>query len=313
MLGGKIVRQGMRILDFHVHFLYRQPDAPRGRIREANSYAGRQYRSMLRAWDYPEPEPEPPEPDAALERWMADLDAKGIDQVLFVTGPGPEFMARAMERYPGRVYALAHPDPNRPEAADELRRALDMGLRGMKAFAPRFDRPFEDPSYRPLWEILAERRLPLLIHFGILGGGGGVAYHPRMSPLTISLVAKEYPEMPIVVPHFGAGYWQDLLQLGWTSENVYVDTSGSNQWVRWMPYPLDLDSLFRKAYETFGPERMIFGSDSSWFPRGFADRYLQDQLRVCRHMGMRDEDIALIFGGNARRLLRLEDSSSTFP
>jgi hypothetical protein len=72
-----------------------------------------------------------------------------------------------------------------------------------------------------------------------------------------------------------------------------------------MPYPLSLEDLFRKAYETIGPERIIFGTDSSWFPRGFSYRYLQDQLRVCYWLNMKREDIEAIFGGNARRLTGL--------
>jgi predicted TIM-barrel fold metal-dependent hydrolase len=85
-----------------------------------------------------------------------------------------------------------------------------------------------------------------------------------------------------------------------------VDTSGSNQWMRWMPYPLTLDDLFRKFYEMIGPDRIIFGTDSSWFPRGFSVRYLQDQLRACRYLNFPETDVARIFGGNAARLLHLD-------
>ena len=53
-----------------------------------------------------------------------------------------------------------------------------------------------------------------------------------------------------------------------------------------MPYPLTLEALIRKFYETIGPDRILFGSDSSWFPRGFSIRYLQDQIRACRFMNM---------------------------
>jgi len=106
-----------------------------------------------------------------------------------------------------------------------------------------------------------------------------------------------------VVPHFGIQYVTDLLFLCWACPNVHVDTSGSNQWVRWMPYPLTLADLFHKFYETVGPERILFGSDSSWFPRGFALRYLQDQIQICRLAGFPHDHLQLIFGGNAARLL----------
>jgi len=116
-------------------------------------------------------------------------------------------------------------------------------------------------------------------------------------------VAQAYPTVPFVIPHFGCGYLRDLLQLCWACANVYVDTSGNNEWTRWYPYPLSLEALFQRFYETIGPRRIIFGSDSSWFPRGFARRYLADQLRACQQLQMPATDIELIFGGNARRLL----------
>jgi predicted TIM-barrel fold metal-dependent hydrolase len=72
-----------------------------------------------------------------------------------------------------------------------------------------------------------------------------------------------------------------------------------------MPYKLTLEDLFQRFYETIGPERILFGSDSSWFPRGFAIRYLLDQIRICRFMNMKHEDLQLIFGGNAARLLNV--------
>ena len=66
-----------------------------------------------------------------------------------------------------------------------------------------------DPALEgDLYRFAAERGLPVLIHFGFLGRGGGVVDHPRMSPLTLFQVARDFPEIPFVIPHFGAGYWR---------------------------------------------------------------------------------------------------------
>ena len=78
------------------------------------------------------------------------------------------------------------------------------------------------------------------------------------------------------------------------------------QWIRWVPGNLTVKYLFQKYYETIGPGRIIFGSDSSWFPRGFAKRYLEDQVRDCLDLNMPDEHIQQIFAGNAARLLKIE-------
>ena len=75
-----------------------------------------------------------------------------------------------------------------------------------------------------------------------------------------------------------------------------------------MPYPLTVESLFRKAYETIGPSRIVFGSDSSDFPRGFAKRYLDIQEAACHNIGMSRDDMKLVFGGNAARILKLRNA-----
>ena len=53
-------------------------------------------------------------------------------------------------------------------------------------------------------------------------------------------------------------------------------------------------------------ERILFGTDSNGFPRGFSNRYLQEQVRVCREINMQEDAIETIFENNARRLLHLE-------
>jgi predicted TIM-barrel fold metal-dependent hydrolase len=243
---------------------------------------------------------------AYAERWAQDLRDKGISRINFLTANSNERLAEIVAKYPEQFTGFAH-HALEPGADVKLKHAVnELGLRGYKLFGPRTEIPFEDPSVRGVWEFCAERELPVLIHFGYLGRGGGVVSHPRMSPLSLFEVARDFPEIPFIIPHFGAGYWQDLLALCWSLPNIYVDSSGSNQWVRWMPYELTLEQLFAKAYETFGPERMLFGTDSNAFPRGFAVRYLQDQLRICYQRNFPESDIALFFGGNAKRLLKLE-------
>jgi len=167
-------------------------------------------------------------------------------------------------------------------------------------------RPIGDKAAYPVWEMAENLEVPVLMHFGVLGGGGGPAYDIRnMNPLTLWKVCSDFPTLRFVIPHFGACYWRELLQLCWQCPNVSVDTSGSNQWMRWMPYELTMKDLFRKSMETIGPERLIFATDSSYFPRGFSVEYLREQLRVCYDMGLDEKSIEKIFYGNAARLLKL--------
>lgn len=305
--------RALQVIDFHVHFPIENtlglPEKPPERHPLLTRYAQDRSARMNLEWGTSEAEPlarTPEEVEEALARWAQEVERHGLRLVNFVTGGGNERLAQFIAKYPDRFSGFAH-HPLRPGACSELKRAVsELGLKGYKLLGPLTEYPFEDPALRSVWEFCAEHELPVLIHFGWLGRGGGTVAHPRLSPLSLFTVARDFPEIPFVIPHFGVNTWADVLALCWSLPNIYVDTSGSNQWVRWMPYPLTLEDLFRKAYETIGPERIIFGSDSSYFPRGFSARYLHDQLRICHQLNFSAEAIALIFGGNAARLLKME-------
>jgi hypothetical protein len=235
------------------------------------------------------------------------MDAKGVALVNFVTGGGNDNLAKIVAMYPDRFTGFAHHALFEEGAGGELERAIkSLGLRGYKLIASYQIKPIDDKKGYPVWEVAERLEVPVIIHFGILGGGGGPTYNLRnMTPLSLWEVAKMFPRLNFVIPHFGSGYIRELLQLCWSCPNVHIDTSGSNQWMRWMPYDLDLEKLFEKTVDTVGPERVIFATDSSYFPRGFSEQYLKRQLEACKAIDLDQESMEKIFHGNAERLLKL--------
>lgn len=311
---------GLMVIDFHSHFPTQAPwGSSSWRQRLVEKYGEgrtnvlmrqqRQYRDeWRRRWGFEPPEAEAHSDEEQALRWVADMDQKGVDKVNFVTGGGNDNLAKIVGAHSSRFTGFAHHDPFDEDAPAELERAVkELGLRGYKMIASAQTRPIDDKSLYPLWEMAERLGVPVLIHFGVLGGGGGPALvHRNMDPLTLEEVAKMFPELNFVIPHFGAGYLRELLLLCWSCPNIFIDTSGSNQWMTWMPFELDLKGVFRKAIETVGPDRLIFGTDSSYFPRGFSVQYLEEQLRTCRSMGLDEVSVEKIFYRNASRLLKLD-------
>jgi len=302
------------VLDFHAHFPIRG-----GGDRVRDQYVTRHGEAKWavitgwlradqagwrRAWGFPDPEPPGPD-DEMADRWAAEAARHRLVRIVFVTGGDNDRLARAVARHPDTFVGFAHHDPFRPDAAAELDRAVrTLGLRGYKLIAPLLSGRIDDERLYPVWDTAERLGVPVLIHFGPLRYQGIVS-HPNMSPLVLQDVARAFPGVPFVIPHFGCGYPRELLHLAWVCGNVHVDTSGSNEWMRWMPYPLTLAGLFRTFLETVGPSRIVFGTDSSWFPRGFAARYLADQMRACYEIGCAAAAVRAIFAGNAARLLGL--------
>lgn len=306
-----------RAVDFHCHFPIVNDDwlkpyreryiKESGRdnweyIKNSSIGINRQWNE---AWCFPKPE----EPGVDLEvqamRWAKEVEANNLERVVFTTCGGNDMAVRLMELYKDKFAAFAHHSPDEEHAAEKLKTAAIQGLKGYKILGPVVKTPLCDKSLYPIWEVAASYNLPVLIHFGILGGGGGIGNAVNINPLIIHDAAKAFPKVKFIIPHFGCGYTRELLQLAWSCHNIYVDTSGNNEWVRWMPYELNLNILFKKFYETVGPERIVYGSDSEWFPRGYAIRYFLDQIRAARQVAIPKEDIKKIFRENALELLNI--------
>jgi predicted TIM-barrel fold metal-dependent hydrolase len=300
--------QGLKIIDFHVNFIISRPinqDKP----EHIKQYQSQLNERFLKEWDFPPAKREVETEEELADRWLQEMDQYGVERMVFVHKLcSNETLAEVVKKYPNKFSGFVNHDPALPDAFEQLKYGVEeLGLVGYKMVGPKMNIAFDDPHLEPIWKYLAERQIPVMIHFGPYGTGGGLVIdHPMINPMRIYQVARKYPDIPFVIAHFGCGYWGELIQLCWACPNVYIDTSGSNQWIRWMPYPLTLEDLFRKAYELFGPKRIIFGTDSRDFPRGFTLRFLQDQLRICRGLNMREEDLQDIFGGNAAQLLKME-------
>ena len=123
------------------------------------------------------------------------------------------------------------------------------------------------------------------------------------NPIDLHASAVAFPHLPFVIPHFGAGYFREALMVATLCPNVYFDTSGTNSWLRSQPNPTDLPGVFRKALDVVGPERILFGTDSSSFPRGWVRDIFDLQVLALSEVGVSAETAQAIFGGNLRRLL----------
>jgi uncharacterized protein len=308
-----------KIIDSHVHFDVKGYDITNIRKDYLDEYGAEKFKKLQeknryiherwkKAWNFPDPEPIGEDVKVTAEKWLKEMDDNNIEKMIFVTGGCNEVLSDVIKLHPDRFVGYAHHNPFEKDSSQKLEDAIaNKGLKGYKILAPGLHGKIDDEVLNPVWDVAEKYKLPVLIHFGILGAAGGIADDYNISPMRIHNIARAYPDISFIIPHFGCGQPGDLLQLAWVCSNVYVDTSGSNQWTRWMPYPLTVRDLFKKYYETIGPERIIFGTDSSWFPRGFVKRYFEDQMRDCIELGMSQEDIENIFRNNIVRLLGLEN------
>lgn len=246
--------------------------------------------------------------------WAQELDRHGASRsVLISSVPGDEDAAADVVRaQPERFYGYFMLGPLADGAVARARRAFeDLNLQGLCLFPAMFRFAVHDERLDPLYEMAAASvgRI-VFVHMGLLTVGIRAKlglpskFDMRYSnPMDLHRVAVEHPGTNFVIPHFGAGYFREALMLAALAPNVYFDTSSSNSWMRFLTPPPTLEEVFARALDVAGPSRLLFGSDSSFFPRGWQRPLFERQCEALDSLGLSADDARLILGGNLRRLL----------
>ncbi|PWU10441.1 MAG: amidohydrolase [Terriglobia bacterium] len=285
------------VADAHVHFFSRRFFESLG--TQANKSAEGLADTL--GWELP-----PPDPGDLARRWAEELAVEGIAKAALIASvPGDEAsVTAAAAACPGRFLAYAMVNPLAEKAA-----ALD-GIHCLCFFPAMHGYSMHDSRVEPLLQYAAAHQRLVFVHCGVLTVGVrkklGLPsrFDMRFSnPLDLHAIALRYPELNFVVPHFGAGHFREALMLMDLCPNVYLDTSSSNSWVRYEG--LELTTVFRRALEVAGPSRLLFGTDSSFFPRGWNYQIFEQQTHALGELGVSGSDARSILGEN---LLRLSNS-----
>jgi predicted TIM-barrel fold metal-dependent hydrolase len=252
-------------------------------------------------WDIP-----PEDASALADRWASELDQAGVHRaVLIASVPGDApSVAVAVSRHPNRFRGYFMLNPNAPEAGQTAATAIAQGLRGICFFPAMHGYSMRDQCVGAvLEEARKHRNVSIFVHCGVLTVGVrrklGLPWQFNLqnsNPVDLIPVASRYPDLTFVVPHFGAGYFREALMLADLCPNVVFDTSSSNSWMRYEG--LDLATVFRRALQVVGPRRLRWGSDSSYFPRGWHREILDVQMKAMAEIGLGAADAAAILGGN---------------
>ena len=249
-----------------------------------------------------------------LARWIAELDRYGVEHMVTFASLPEEVPAvvEAVAASNGRLSGCALINPCAPNATETLRGHFEeRNLAGVLLFPAMHHFRLGDPEHAEFLKVLNDHEAIVFVHCGLLVVKlRDLLGLPRQydlsyaDPLHIVPAANRAPCAKFVIPHFGAGYFRETLMAGTQCENIHVDTSSSNSWMRTQPYPaaspMTLRDVFARALDVFGPERILFGTDSGTFPTGWRDDRLEEQRDVFEEMGV---DPSAILGGNARRLL----------
>jgi predicted TIM-barrel fold metal-dependent hydrolase len=299
----------MILNDVHCHFFSTKFFAALGRgLPDADPAAPEKHVLDRLGWDAPGT------PEELADRWIAEMDRHGVSRAAILASvPGDAgSIATAVGRHTGRLVGFLMVDPTSPDAAVTAAAAIDRdGLRAMCLFPAMHCYSLHDDGVKRLFHIAAERPgTVVFVHCGVLSVGVrkklGLPspFDIRFgNPLDLHSIALAHPAVPIIIPHFGAGLLREALMLADMCPNVLFDTSSSNGWIKYDP-GLTLAAVFGQALAVAGPDRLLFGSDSSFFPRGWVKDVYDQQSAALDELGASADVKARIFGGNFERVFR---------
>ena len=181
----------------------------------------------------------------------------------------PQRLRALVERWPRRIVAMRiHEVSLTPEASGPIR-----------------NRDMRDARMRACWQAITALRLAVQMHF-----------IPGQAP-NIHRLASEFSETTVILDHMGRpgqgteAEYEQVLKLA-QLPRVVLKYSG------WDYYKGDLSRLTRRLYDSFGPERMIWGTLGNT-----ASQYRRRAARFDELLAFASAaDRARIRSGNAERL-----------
>jgi predicted TIM-barrel fold metal-dependent hydrolase len=213
------------------------------------------------------------------------MDANSVDRAVlcpvdkYITAynrAGNDLLVRTIRTYGDRFQGMAVANPwFGKRACNELRRALDAGLSGLKIHSPLQGFMLCDSIVYPLLEIAKEYNVPVYAHTGTMDNA---------LPFQLLELARRYPELQFVMGHAAfSDFWMDVVPVLKQAQNIMVETSHAS--------PDFIESIIREI----GPSRVLFGSD-------VPESEYRLEINKLKMFPMKTCETDAVFSGNAMRL-----------
>ena len=200
----------------------------------------------------------------SVELLNQTMDEVGVDKAVIVQPIyylfDNRYVADCLRRFPGRFAAIGLVDPKAPDAVDRLEKLVrEDGFGGLRIHSSRLDHPSEwaAPDQDPLWRRSEELGTCFIVH-------GPAANLPHLEP-----IIGRFPEVPVVLDHIGGAPTNEeppfpllshVLDLA-RFPKVYVKFTPQAHKSE-LPFPhADTFSAFRRIYDAFGPQRLMWGTN----------------------------------------------------
>nr|MDO8081084.1 amidohydrolase family protein [Candidatus Freyarchaeota archaeon] len=225
------------------------------------------------------------------------------------------WIASQAEEYSDKLVALCAVDPRRGERAIKLieKAVLEWGMKGVKMHPTAGFYP-DNPGFFPFYEKCVELDVPLHSHAAALTSP--LVESKYANPIYLDSVAVNFPELKIIIIHFGGLSWtKNCTEIMCSRPNIYTEISTHQinaltmpqQWLIHLRGFLDTPPMFGEPLS----DRIMFGSDWPYLEYAMKDDVWIDWIKNIPEEGKKyglkfeEREIGKILGVNAKKILKL--------
>ncbi|MET9288075.1 amidohydrolase family protein [Nocardia beijingensis] len=180
-----------------------------------------------------------------------------------------------------------------PRAASYVREAVERGARVFKAHVQVGGYHPGDPLLDPVWGLLEDARVPIVIHCG-----SGPAPGTHTGPEPIAGVLRRFPRLRLIVAHMGTPEYSAFLDLAEKYADVRLDTT--MVWTDFSeadaPFPVHEHGRLRAF-----ADRILFGSDFPNIPHPYGH-----SIEALERLDLGDDWLRQVCHHNAAALFGLD-------
>ncbi len=179
------------------------------------------------------------------------------------------YMAEICQKFPNNVTGMATVFPGEKESESILKKAFEMGLKGVKLHAHVQCFNMNSDNMDTIYDLCSSEEKPIVMHVGREPKSPAYKCDPYLlcNAKKLEKVIRNYPKLKICVPHLGVDEFLSYKQLIEKYDNLWLDTSMAVADYLPIRNPIKLDDMRL--------DRIMYGSDFPNIPYAW-DRELKE-------------------------------------
>jgi hypothetical protein len=225
-----------------------------------------------------------------------------------------KIVAEAAKQHPREIVPFGYVDLDAHDVVQQVEELHGLGYRGLGELE-FVKKPYNDPSYFPVYELANRYAWIVLFHTGIVlrkkfDEPEDVA-SGRMRPIHLEEIARRFPKITVLGAHCGNPEYEWAAEIARWNPNVYFDLSGSSL-TKMRGRLADFRKIFWWSGSEWGTDtpnddpsayiKIVFGSDVKVGEIGSVVHQYQAMFDAC---DVSPQTRRMIMGGTLAKMLKL--------